>query len=587
MLLGTPFAMIWQFSPYALPLLAAVLAALVVVAVVWPRRHASGGATFILVALLTLPWTLGDALAHLSVPFAQKFLFNQVTYLSITTMPLLSLFFALEYTQQDHVITNAQRRILWILPVLTCVAALTDPVGFGIWTTVEETTVNGYKILVFGHGTLFWAYAAFGHFLNLVTTTIFISAVLRFPARARAQAFALFFSVIIPWLSNMAYLTHNNPIPGLDFTPLSFVVSFVIWGWVLLARQLFSIVPIARHLLIECMTDGVLVLDMRGRIVDNNPAALPLLNAPQNLIGNPLSQYFPQWETLKTPIPNTTPNGSSHSKQAREFGNEEIQDEVRVPNPVAAGGSDDSDTAAGSLSLDVRLLPLRDQRGDPSGQLVILRDVTERRRNMDAIQAANQSLQAQIKENRVLQARLGHLAMHDDLTGLLNRRVFQQSLEAQIAHNDAFGAPFVLMLLDLDGFKAVNDRHGHRGGDDVLRAFAQTLLQNRCTDETPFRYGGEEFAVLVSDCDMRRGLERAESYRAACAAMTIGEGAAFPIGMTCSIGVAAFPEQGRTSDALLSLADAALYRAKRNGRNRVCLAVPGATETVSDRNVLP
>jgi diguanylate cyclase (GGDEF)-like protein len=158
----------------------------------------------------------------------------------------------------------------------------------------------------------------------------------------------------------------------------------------------------------------------------------------------------------------------------------------------------------------------------------------------------------------------------DGLTGLANRRRFASVLERWVAEAHAAPLPFVLMIFDLDWFKAVNDRHGHAVGDATLRAFARALQEHFAgPQEVVARLGGEEFAVMIRDCAIAAALPRAESFREALAGRPLPI-AGLALGLTVSVGVGAFePRQHADGDALYHAVDQALYRAKASGRNAV------------------
>lgn len=164
-------------------------------------------------------------------------------------------------------------------------------------------------------------------------------------------------------------------------------------------------------------------------------------------------------------------------------------------------------------------------------------------------------------------------SQRDGLTGLANRRRFNAVLEQWLTAARGAPGPFALLILDIDWFKAVNDRHGHSVGDAGLRAVAEKLQAAFATpDEMAARLGGEEFAVLLRGTGAIDATQRAEAFRAMLAAEPLLlEGVALP--MTVSIGVGAFDAARHANgDALYHETDAALYRAKAAGRNRVCAA---------------
>jgi len=161
----------------------------------------------------------------------------------------------------------------------------------------------------------------------------------------------------------------------------------------------------------------------------------------------------------------------------------------------------------------------------------------------------------------------------DPLTGLLNRRGFDLAIVRVFAESRRSGAPMTALMCDIDMFKAVNDQYGHEFGDLALRGVAEVLRAAIGARGAAFaRQGGEEFAILLPGVDLTEGVEIAELVRAACAENRFeSEGGATRI--TLSIGVASQAPWGADPRALLSRADAALYQAKRDGRNRVVAAV--------------
>lgn len=161
----------------------------------------------------------------------------------------------------------------------------------------------------------------------------------------------------------------------------------------------------------------------------------------------------------------------------------------------------------------------------------------------------------------------------DFLTGLPNRRAFFESAQAELARAKRHGFPVALLMLDVDFFKRVNDSVGHAGGDLVLMMVAQTLRQNVRQGDLMGRLGGEEFVALLTHCEPADGFGFAERVREAIAAQAVPVGGGLPDArVTISIGMADSGTHGLSLERLLAVADGALYKAKRAGRNRTELA---------------
>ncbi len=191
------------------------------------------------------------------------------------------------------------------------------------------------------------------------------------------------------------------------------------------------------------------------------------------------------------------------------------------------------------------------------GKLVLISlfmDVTERTRAEREVQALQEMLREQ--------------STHDALTGLYNRRYLDDTLGRELILAERNGHPVSLIMGDLDHFKAINDRYGHLGGDEVLRAFGELMKCHARGSDIYCRYGGEEFLLVMPQMSTENAVERAEELRRAMAAAPVSYGASL-ITVTASFGVATFPDDGRTSDEMIVAADSALYVAKATGRNRV------------------
>ncbi len=183
---------------------------------------------------------------------------------------------------------------------------------------------------------------------------------------------------------------------------------------------------------------------------------------------------------------------------------------------------------------------------------------------------------------------LCELSLRDPLTGLANRRHFQSVLESEIDRVTRSGEAALLLMLDIDRFKQVNDTYGHLVGDQVLQAVAQTLTQCVRPMDTLARYGGEEFAVVLPACQAAFGKAVAERIRRTVASTPIRIDSSTVLDVTISIG-GAFALQWIRSTTLLwtDRADHQLYRAKAEGRNRVCIEEqPDSTVTAEEKGML-
>jgi diguanylate cyclase (GGDEF)-like protein len=216
------------------------------------------------------------------------------------------------------------------------------------------------------------------------------------------------------------------------------------------------------------------------------------------------------------------------------------------------------------LAHNLAIVPLHAE-GGPLGVMVLehgaRRGRIERRVVLMVQQLAAHGALA--LRNAFLLQQVQRLAETDPLTGIANRRTFHGVLERELARAARSGEQVTLAMIDIDHFKRLNDEHGHQIGDDVLKGVADALASACRSFDTPTRYGGEEFAVILPSCTSKESLIAAERLRSAIA------GAGVEVPVTVSAGVATFPTHAADPNALIKAADEALYESKHAGRDRV------------------
>jgi diguanylate cyclase (GGDEF)-like protein len=234
---------------------------------------------------------------------------------------------------------------------------------------------------------------------------------------------------------------------------------------------------------------------------------------------------------------------------------------------VAGSSVESGDPAGFGERLD---LPISAGR-ESYGMLVLVGEAFTPEQRMSASSLASHAAIA--LENARLHRIVERQALVDGLTGIANRRHCEEALTAEISRSDRLAAPLTLVLADLDDFKAINDAHGHATGDDVLREFAAVLRATVRDSDLAGRWGGEEFMLLLPGAEAVGAAQLADRVRASLAERSFlgSDGAVFSV--TCSFGVAQHTP-GTDDRELFAAADRALYRAKREGKNRVELDTP-------------
>jgi diguanylate cyclase (GGDEF)-like protein len=228
--------------------------------------------------------------------------------------------------------------------------------------------------------------------------------------------------------------------------------------------------------------------------------------------------------------------------------------------------------ARGDLAVDLPVVS-----GGEMGYLTeVFNDMVARlkegRRELDEI---NETLRQKNQE-------LARLSVTDPLTGCYNRRYLMETLESETKRAQRHDQPYAILMIDVDRFKKLNDASGHLMGDAVLTRIGVILRRVIRDIDCAARYGGEEFMVLLPETSVDAALAVAERIRTEVAQETVGENDR-KVSVTVSIGVAGYPSHGAASEAVISSADVALYRAKRSGRNTVVVAAPGSSRRWSGR----
>ena len=174
--------------------------------------------------------------------------------------------------------------------------------------------------------------------------------------------------------------------------------------------------------------------------------------------------------------------------------------------------------------------------------------------------------------NLTLQETLRVQSIRDALTGLFNRRYLEELLLLEVTDTHSRGATLGVIMLDVDRLKQINDTYGHEAGDAVLQTMGQWLHTNIRTGDISCRYGGDEFVLILPDASLEATTQRANQICEGIRRLAFNYQGQSLGSMSVSVGVAAFPQNGTTRDTLLAAVDAALYKAKDQGRNRVVIA---------------
>ncbi|MBI1905434.1 MAG: EAL domain-containing protein [Rhodocyclales bacterium] len=341
-----------------------------------------------------------------------------------------------------------------------------------------------------------------------------------------------------------------------------------------LAEEALRDSEMLQRAILDSASHLILTTDAQGNITSSNPAALSLLGyRPDELTSGYLLDALFDTEELaqRRGEVSTDPDPATATRHPL------------LANVVAGERSDDEwtlvrrDGSRFPAQISITTLHRFPERG--RGFLLIATDITERKRaELDLLRSRNElevrveartaELQAEVVERRKAERRLRHRALHDALTGLPNRSLLQNRMDAAIAEAQQAHVSFAVMFIDLDRFKTINDSLGHHVGDMLLRKVAARLRRALHPDDMVARIGGDEFVVLsLRITSAAQAIRLAASLQAEFSAPISVDNR--EIYITPSIGITLFPQHGATTSALMRNADTAMYRAKADGRNVV------------------
>lgn len=346
--------MFWSRLLYIVPILSATAIGTGLAIYSWKKRPAPGAAPMSALATAIAFWSLFYALELTSTTLTLKPFFAKIQYLGIVTVPVAWLCLALEYTGLGHWVTRRNVTLLSLLPASTIIILWVEPIL--LWP--ENRVARGGPLDFFAptHGPWFWVNSGYVYLLLILGSVTLVVASFRSHALYRWQARAFLLSIVLPLVPNAFYI---SGLLVLDLTPFGFALACLVVAWGIFRAQLFEVVPVARVALVESMSDPVLVLDARNRIIDANPASQALTGRfPSSLVGKPVAEVGGSVSTLLDEVAQL----------------EEAQRELEV--------------CTGELRhcYLVRLSVVRDRKARLRGKLLLFHDITERRRAQQALQ---------------------------------------------------------------------------------------------------------------------------------------------------------------------------------------------------------
>jgi len=407
--------------------------------------------------------------------------------------------------------------VLLIIPLLTIFLSATNEYHHLHYSSISAISVDGQLIAQLGKGPWYYVFVAYSNLTVALSLVVFFIQWKASKLGTASRAFWMFLGAACVAVFEALYLLGLAPY-DLDLTAFGLFGAALFQAVAIVRYDFLKSDELVKDIVFSGISEGILILDAQDRISDYNKAGGALFPwLLPDALGKRLDEF---------------PDGAAMEAAAER--NKRMK--LRVGQRTRY--------------FEAKMTKLLDG-GKAVGKVYMFKDVTAL--------------------HRIL-SRLYRLANYDTLTKIFNRRRFFDEAEKEVSRVRRYGGRLALLMIDLDLFKDVNDMHGHQAGDAVLEAVAETLRRRVRSTDILGRYGGEEFVVVLAAMDPGKALEIAEDLRKSIAELRVSHGGTV-ISTTVSIGVANTAAEGGeiALERLLLDADRALYRAKREGRNRVCV----------------
>ena len=339
-----------QFHSYLLIYIVTVSITLLIGVYLWLRRDAGGVRDLALLMFAVALWTGADAVERMVIDLPTKLVFAKLSHIGIQSVAILFFLFVVRFTQRDRWLSPRWEVAIWVIPVITLLAVMTNELHGWIWSDVVLVAGDMGILAIYDHGIWFWFFVLYDYTLLLIAVGLLVYTILRNPRRYRIVGLLAIVGALVPWIANVVYLFDLNPLPGIDWTPISFAVTGILLFLLLARLGLLDLVPVARSVLIDEIGDGLFVLDTELCVRDLNRAAHQMIQVEGDVYGTLFADLFDlpsaMIERLRAPA---VVQGTIVSK--------------RAPQQI----------------LDIRSTLLLARTKSVIGSAVVLRDITERR----------------------------------------------------------------------------------------------------------------------------------------------------------------------------------------------------------------
>ena len=478
------------------------------------QRRNAFSLNFVALMLFSAVYALGYGLELGSPDLAVIKLALRLQYFGIPFLPLAWVGLAWSYLDSRG-LPRVWWRTLLALSTLIFLIHQSNELHHLYYADLAFTRDGNLSITTTGKGPIYWLTIAYLNIGFGAGVLLFFRAWRQSKPIYHHQALCLLIGSSFPWLFHLAYQFGLSP-GRIDLSPFGLAASGLLFCVASFRHGILDVLPMARDMVFDGIAEGVIVVDEQQRIVDFNRSA---------------NGFFP--ELGQHSIGRTRQELEDASPLARILDAPEL-----FECPLAVNGQ--------TRHLEIRSSRMLDRSGKAVGKALLIQDITEK---------------------KALIEQLHQTAATDELTGVFNRRHLLELSARAVQLAQRHDHPLSVIIVDIDHFKAVNDRQGHLAGDALLKEIAALFRARLRTTDILGRYGGDEFVITLPETDVQQASELAHTLNRACHE---------ECATTLSLGIAELGALTPDFSALLGKADAALYRAKACGRNQFSVHAPTA-----------
>jgi diguanylate cyclase (GGDEF)-like protein/PAS domain S-box-containing protein len=342
--------MTWNYTLFAAVLHFSAIISVFVGFTALRRRKSPGVWVLALLMFAVAEWAFASGLEAAVVGIQYKIIFSKMGYLGALSAPTLFLIFALQYSQKTHWLKPIYLALLSIVPIAGFFVTITNEWHHLIWISYSFSQTQ-QNVLIYGHGFGYYILIVYNYAIIATGIISLLEEFNRAKEPYRRQVSILLLGSLFPFIAGIVYTFIPNFLPGLNLTPISFSITGLVIAFGIFRFRLFDIAPLARHVIIENLDDGILVLDAQNRVVDINPVAQSILNATSlQSLGQPISKVLKYWPGL-----------AKRLRDNEDKGETEVRWGTNPPR-----------------YFHLTVSPLYGQQTQLAGRLIVLRDVSKR-----------------------------------------------------------------------------------------------------------------------------------------------------------------------------------------------------------------